>query len=81
MEILPSPVSREQTVLRVKWESGEVCWYQQVGPKSASERARISIRYWGSVALNTSTSPSSASASRNGPAGSSCSCLLSSSSG
>ena len=34
-EILPSSVSREQIVLRVKWESGEVCYHQQVGTKSS----------------------------------------------
>jgi hypothetical protein len=31
MEILPPVVSREQMVLWVKWDRGEVCWYQQVG--------------------------------------------------
>lgn len=47
MEIRPSSVRREQIVLRVKWDSGEVCCHQQVGTKSARQRSRRSIRYCG----------------------------------
>ena len=71
-EILPSSVSREQIVLWVKWEAGEVCCHQQVGTKSSRERSRRSIRYCGCPSLSTSTSPAAASASANPPAGSSC---------
>src|ERR1017187_7435526 len=77
IEILPSSVSREQIGAAVKWESAEVWCHQQVGTKSASDRARGSIRYCGLPSASTSTSPSPASASRNWPAGSSCPCLLS----
>ncbi len=71
IEIRPSPVSREQIVPRVKWESGEVCCHQQVGTKSARARSRGSIRYCGVPSLVTSTSPPGASASENRPPGSS----------
>ena len=62
MEIRPLAVSREQTVARVKWDSGEVCCHQQVGPKSASARSRSSSRYCGCPSLMTSISPARASA-------------------
>lgn len=50
-------VSLEQIVLRVKCDSGEVCCHQHVGTQSASDRSRVSIRYWGLPSLRTSMSP------------------------
>jgi|CZLB01.1.fsa_nt_gi hypothetical protein len=40
----PPSVSSEQTVAWVNFDSGEVCCHRQVGPKSASERCRGSMR-------------------------------------
>ena len=77
----PPGVSREQIVLWVKCDSGEVACHQHVGTQSARVRSRVSIRYCGLPSRSTSMSPAPASASRNRPAGSSCSSLDESSSG
>ena len=53
METRPSGVSREQIVLRVKCDRGDVCCHQQVGTQSASDRSRVSIRYCGLPSFQT----------------------------
>lgn len=45
MDTRPPGVSREQIVLWVKCDWGEVCCHQHVGTQSASDRSRVSRRY------------------------------------